>query len=130
MFSQTIIAGNLGKDPELRYTPNGTAVCNFSVAVNKSWKDRETGEKNEKTTWFRVTAWRGLAETCSQYLSKGRAVLVEGEIDASAWAGQDGEPRASLELTAFNVTFLPGSNGNGAQAGPPPVEYTDTDIPF
>ena len=98
-YQKTIIVGNLGGDPELRYMPNGTAVCNFSVAVNKSWTDAG-GEKHKKTTWFRVTAWGRQAETSSQYLSKGSAVLVEGEIEASAYTNKSGEARASLELTA------------------------------
>ncbi len=130
-WQETIIVGNLGRDPELRYTPNGTAVCDFSMAVNKTWTDRETQERREKTTWFRVTAWRHLAELASQYLSKGRQVLVAGEIDASAWVGQDGEPRASLELTASTIRFLQGGEGGMSSGGaPPPAEYTDNDIPF
>jgi single-strand DNA-binding protein len=110
MFSKTIIVGHLGRDPELRYTPGGQPVCSFSVATNRSWTD-QNGQPQEKTTWFRVTAWGKLGELCNQYLAKGRLVLCEGEIDASAWQGNDGEPRASLELTARNVRFLGGREG-------------------
>ena len=110
MFSKTIIVGHLGRDPELRYTPGGQPVCSFSVATNRSWTD-QSGQPQEKTTWFRVTAWGKLGELCNQYLAKGRLVLCEGEIDASAWQGNDGEPRASLELTARNVRFLGGREG-------------------
>jgi len=109
MYQKTVIVGNLGNDPEMRYTPSGVPVTSFSVAVNKRWTD-QNGDLQEKTTWFRVTAWRKLAEQCAQYLHKGRLVLVEGDIDASAWTGQDGQPRATLELTARVVRFL-GSRG-------------------
>ena len=112
MFSKTIIVGHLGRDPELRYTSGGQPVCSFSVATSRSWTD-QSGQPQEKTTWFRVTAWGKLGELCNQYLTKGRLVLVEGEVDASAWSAQTGEPRASLELTARNVRFLGGKDGSG-----------------
>jgi len=108
MYQHTVIVGNLGRDPEMRYTQSGVAVTSFSVAVNRKWTNQD-GTPGEKTTWFRVSAWRKLAETCNQYLSKGRLVLVEGEVSASAWTPQDGgDPRASLELNARNVKFLGG----------------------
>lgn len=112
MYQHTIIVGNLGKDPEMRFTPSGVPVTTFSVAVSRKWKDKD-GEQQEKTTWFRVNAWRKLAEVCNQYLSKGSKVLVEGDVSASAWTGQDGEPRASLELNAQNVRFLGGKPQGG-----------------
>jgi len=105
MYQSTTIVGYLGRDPEMRYTPDGVPVTNFTVAVNRRWTGQD-GTPQEKTTWFRVTAWRKLAEVCSQYLSKGRLVLVEGVIDSSAWIGQDNEPRSRLELTARTVKFL------------------------
>ena len=77
MYQKVIIVGNLGTDPEMRYMPDGTAVTNFSVATNRRWTDRATGEPREETTWFRVSVWRQQAETANQYLSKGRQVLVE-----------------------------------------------------
>lgn len=129
-YQQIILVGNLGKDPELRYTPTGTAVCDFSVAVNERWTGQD-GEKKEKTTWFRVTAWRQLAETAAQYLSKGRQVMVIGTVDVSAWKGQDGEPRATLEVTARDIRFLGSREGAGApggEAGPPPRD--EEEIPF
>ena len=106
MYQQITIVGNVGRDPEMRYTPSGAAVCDFSVAVNERWTDRQSNELQEKTTWFRVTCWNRLAETVNQYVQKGRQVLVVGSIDASAWTGQDGEARATLELRAFTVKFL------------------------
>ncbi len=130
MFQKTIIVGNLGRDPEMRYTPSGVPVTTFSVAVNRRWTDQQ-GQPQEKTTWFRVTAWRKLGELCNQYLSKGRLVLVEGDIDASAWLAQDGQPRAALELTARNVRFLGGPSDasmEGATLRDAPTE--EGDIPF
>ncbi|MBK6429500.1 single-stranded DNA-binding protein [Candidatus Amarolinea dominans] len=105
MWQKITIVGNLGSDPDMRYTPSGVPVTSFSVAVNRKVKLQD-GSLQDKTTWFRVTAWRQLAETCSQYLSKGRMVLIEGEVEASAYMAQDGTPRASLELTARDVRFL------------------------
>lgn len=116
MYQKTIIVGNLGRDPEMRYTPSGTAVTTFSVAVNRRWTSRN-GEQQEKTTWFRVTAWEKLAELCNQYLSKGRLVLVEGDVSASAWMSQEGEARSTLELQARAVRFLGGPGQSGEYEG-------------
>ena len=132
MYQHVVVVGNVGRDPEMRYTPNGTAVTNFTVAVNRRWKNQD-GEQQEKTTWFRVTAWGKLAEVCNEHLSKGRLVLVEGEVEASAWMGQDGEPRATLELRAQNVRFL---GGKGATSGEAQAEEhasaptPEEDLPF
>lgn len=113
MYQKTIVIGHLGKDPEMRYTSSGQAVTNFTVATTRKWVDKG-GQQQEKTTWFRVVAWDKLGELCNQYLTKGRLVLVEGDIEASAYTAQDGQPRASLELSARNVRFLGGS-GQGAE---------------
>ena len=116
MYQKIIIIGNLGNDPEMRYTAQGTPVTSFSVAANRVWTD-QNGQRQERTTWFRVSAWRRLAETCNQYLSKGRLVLVEGEMqEAEAFQGRDGEWRASLNVTARDVKFL-GGRGDGGDAG-------------
>jgi single-strand DNA-binding protein len=132
VYQKVIIAGNLGGDPELRYTPQGTPVANFSVATNESWTD-QSGQQQERTTWFRVTAWRRLAETCSQYLTKGRQVLVEGRMNPDPqtgapriWTGNDGVARASYEITALTVKFL-GGRGMAAEEGVPTEEE---EIPF
>jgi len=116
MYMTTIVAGYLGKDPELKYTGAGDAVCTFSLATSKK------SQGVDLTTWFRVTVWRKQAETCNQYLQKGRAVLVEGELQTDPetggpkiWTGNDGTPRTSYELTAYTVRFL----GGGA-SGPLP----------
>ncbi len=154
MWQRVMIIGNLGSDPDMRYTPSGVPVTSFNVAVNRRWKAAD-GTMQEKTTWFRVTAWRQLAETCNQYLSKGRQVFVEGEIEVGAYMAQDGTPRGSLEVTARDVRFLGGrgdapSMTAGAPAGgyaggsrpasrpasssvddfAPPPDLHDEDIPF
>lgn len=111
MYQRVIVVGYLGRDPEMRYTQDGTPVTTFSVATSRRWTDREGGQR-EETTWFQVSAWGRQAEPCSQYLSKGRPVLVEGTISVSAWKGRDGEPMASLELRADRVQFLGGGRGS------------------
>ena len=106
MFNQTIVVGNLGGEPEMRYTPSGKAVTNFSLAVNRSWTGAD-GQREDKTTWFRVAAWDKQAESCNQYLYKGARVLVLGEIlEPNIWTDQQGNARASLELRAIQVKFL------------------------
>ncbi len=136
-FQQTIIIGNVGRDPELRYTSSGTAVCSFTVAVTERWTDRATNEKREKTNWYRVNAWRGLGETCNMYVRKGMQIMVSGNVEASSYLGQDGQPRATLELTARDVQFL-GGRGEGQSMGGDDNSYdsyntppaTENDIPF
>ena len=141
MYHKIIIAGNLGGDPEMRYTPDGTPVTNFSVATNRRWNSPD-GTQNEETVRFRVTAWRQLAELCNQYLSKGRQVLIEGRMNPDretgaprVWTGNDGQPRASFEVTALTVRFL-GGRGEGevdtsvSLQEPPPQEIGEDEIPF
>lgn len=130
-MNQLTIVGNLGADPEMRFLEDGTPVTTFSVAVNRRWTDRDSDEQREKTWWFRVTAWRRQAEVCNEFLQKGKQVLVQGEVSASAWLPEEGEARASLELTARSVRFL-GQNGSGNGA-PPPLpdeDLLEADIPF
>ncbi len=115
-WHQTIIVGNLGGDPELRYMQSGDAVCNFSVAVSERWRDRQTGEQREKTTWYRVAVWGGQAETCNTYLSRGRQVMVIGNVNARGYVNNNGEAAASLDLRAREVRFL-GGRGDGDQSG-------------
>ena len=112
MYQMLTLIGNLGSEPELRVTPTGTSVASFTLAVNKTWVTQD-GEKKEKTTWFRITAWRKLAETAAQHLAKGRQILVVGEVEeASAWSDRDGNPRATIEVTATLIRFLGGKNGD------------------
>lgn len=120
MYQRIEIIGHLGRNPEMRYTQDGTPVTTFSVATSQHWMGAG-GERQEKTTWFRVTAWRKLAETCNEYLAKGRLVFIEGTCSAHGWLNkQTGEANASIEITARNVKFL-GKSGTEA--------HTDQDDP-
>ncbi|MCY3574732.1 MAG: single-stranded DNA-binding protein [Chloroflexi bacterium] len=116
-WHQTIVVGNLGSDPELRYLQSGQAVCNFSVAVSERWRDRNSGEQRERTTWYRVAAWGQLAETCNTYLSKGRQVMVTGNVSARGYLNNNGEAAASLDLTAREVRFLGNRGDQGGDYG-------------
>jgi single-strand DNA-binding protein len=140
MYHKIIIVGNLGRDPEMRYTPDGTPVTNFSVATSRRWNNPD-GSPGEETVWFRVTAWRRMAEVCNQYLQKGQQVLIEGQLKPDAatggpriWTGNDGIARAQYEITALTVKFL-GRRGEAPSteiAGlpeEPPVE-PEEEIPF
>jgi single-strand DNA-binding protein len=133
MYQKTVVVGHLGRDPEMRYTPSGVPVTSFSVATTRKWSSA-SGEQQEKTTWFRVTCWRKLAELTAQYLKKGRLVLVEGDIDASAFTDREGNARASLELTATNIKFLggrgEGEGGGGGVAGGDDFPVHEDEIPF
>ena len=125
MWQKVMVIGNLGKDPELRYTPNGTAVTNFSVATNRKWTNAD-GTPGEETVWFRVTAWSKLGENCNKYLSKGRQVFVEGTLipdpatgAPKVWTRTDGSAGASFEIRADRVQFLgQGNGGSKAEQGP------------
>jgi len=138
-FNKITIVGNLGRDPELRYTPQGTPVCSFTVATNERRKDR-AGEMQDATTWFRVTLWGRQAETASQYLTKGRPIYVEGRLRVEEWTDRDGRQRYTLEVHATDMQFIGGGRGEeGVQtprataAGPsdqPEAELSDDDIPF
>ena len=157
MYHKVTIIGNLGRDPEMRYTPGGVAVTNFSVATTEGvskertpecpdgWVESYNGRNWQLTTWWRVTAWRQLAEMCNQYLSKGRMVYVEGEVRGTAvngpqypriWTGNDGTPRASYEVTARMVKFLGGRGERAEGLGPegpeepPPGFVEENEIPF
>jgi len=117
-YQQITLLGNLGNDPDMRYTPGGTAVTSFSLAVNRQWTDA-SGEKKEKVTWFRVSAWGAQAEPCSTYLRKGSKVLVVGEVEeARAYTDRDGQNRASLEVKAATVQFLDSRQDDATPARP------------
>jgi single-strand DNA-binding protein len=119
--NKVILVGRLGRDPELRYTPDGTAVANFSVATSDEWKDRNTGEKRERTEWHRIVAWRRLAEICGEYLSKGREVYIEGSLQTREWTDKEGQKRYTTEILAREMQMLgpkPGGAGGAPAAGP------------
>ncbi len=147
-FNKIIVIGNLGRDPELRYTPQGNAVCNFSVATSEKKRDK-AGEMQEITTWFRVTTWNKQAENASKYLTKGRPVYVEGRLRIEEWTDRDGKNRYTLEVNATDLQFLgSGQNDNPSSDSNPENEFsqsndfqtdtgssssvspTDEDIPF
>jgi single-strand DNA-binding protein len=141
-FNKVILVGNLGRDPELRYTPQGTPVCSFTMATNERRKDR-TGEMQDHTTWFRVTLWGRQAETASQYLTKGRPVYIEGRLRVEEWTDRDGKQRHTLEVHATDMQFI-GARGEeapvarAAAAAPAAAPAGDTeqtgfsedDVPF
>jgi single-strand DNA-binding protein len=106
-FNKIIVVGNLGRDPELRYTPQGTAVCNFSIATNEKKRDK-AGELHDVTTWFRVTLWNKQAENASKYLTKGSSVYIEGRLRVEEWNDKDGKNRFTLEVNASDMQFLSG----------------------
>mgnify|MGYP001455876848 CR=1 FL=1 len=116
-WHQTIIIGNVGREPDMRYTPTNIPVCSFTVAVTERWNDRQSNEKREKTTWYRVTCWRGLAETANQYVKKGMPIMVVGTVEARGYKNNAGEAAASLELTATTFQFLGGGNMGGGGGG-------------
>jgi single-strand DNA-binding protein len=113
-INKAIIVGRLGKDPEMRYMPDGTAVANFSVATSEDWKDKTTGEKKERTEWHRIVAFRKLGEICGEYLSKGKLVYIEGRIQTRAWDDKDGNKRYTTEIVASDMQML-GSKDEGAK---------------
>lgn len=107
-WHQTIIVGNLGRDPEVRFFQDGNSVCSFGVAVNESWNDRRTGERRERTTWYQVSAWGALGEACQRNLSRGSRVMVIGSVSVRAYLNRDGQPAASLDMRSREVRFLDG----------------------
>lgn len=156
MFHRVTLIGRVGQDPQMRYTPDGTPVTNFSLATTTTlskatrpdcpagWKESYNGKNWELTTWWRVACWRGLAEAVNSYLTKGREVFVEGEMAGEAtngslnprvWTGKDGQARASFEITARTVKFL-GGRGEGDSGAdypvgePPPDGFEEDSLPF
>jgi single-strand DNA-binding protein len=133
-LNKVMIIGNLGRDPEMRYTPSGNSVTNLNIATSRQWKDAE-GQSQEETEWFRVTAWGKVGELANQYLSKGSKVYVEGRLRTRSWDDQNtGEKRYSTEVVAERVLFLdPRGGGSGGQSfsGDVPDHDQDLDeIPF
>ncbi|MYC06670.1 MAG: single-stranded DNA-binding protein [Chloroflexi bacterium] len=119
MLNKMLLIGNVGRDPEMRYTPSGSAVTSFSLAVNRRYTP-QGGEMQEETEWFDVTAWNRLAETCNNYVTRGMKVYVEGRLRSRSWVGQDGQTRFRNEIVASTVTFLTPRGAGGGYGGPPP----------
>ena len=140
MINKAIIVGNLGADPEIRYTQNGAPVATFNVATTERWRDQE-GNQQESTEWHRIVAWRKLAEICGEYLHKGSRVYIEGKIQTRKWQDQSGNDRYSTEIVAREMKMLDRrESGAGSSAGPsqdrsssePSSSYQDMgdDVPF
>ncbi len=158
--NKVILIGNVGSDPELKYTTNGAGVSNFSVATNETWMDKNTNERQERTEWHRIVAWGRLAEICNQYLKKGSKVYIEGRLQTRSWEGQDGQKRYTTEIVAGEMQMLdsredtggyqqqqpaaassgqpqggapsggPQQGQQGAAPEPPPFNDPDDDLPF
>jgi len=135
--NKAIIIGNLGADPEVRYTQSGTTVANLSIATSETWKDKTTGEKQEKTEWHRITCWARLGEVAGQYLRKGSKVYIEGRLETRKWQDQSGNDRYTTEIHANQLQML--DSKGGAQQGAaqpqqkpaqPEQQQFDDDIPF
>src|SRR5438128_4986553 len=133
--NKVILVGNLGKDPEVRYTPGGQAVANFNIATNENWTDK-SGQKQERTEWHRIVVWGKQAELCGEYLTKGRQVYLEGRLQTREWQNKEGAKQYTTEVVANQVVFLSGGErgggagrGRGAGGaddfGPPPPEMDD-----
>ncbi len=135
-INKVILIGNLGRDPEVRYTQDGQAVVNFTMATTMEWKDKATGEKREKTEWHRVVAFGKLGEICGEYLNKGKQVYVEGRLQTRSWE-QDGVTRYTTEIVASEMQML-GTRGSDSgmkssepySSQPPSPDTIDDDIPF
>lgn len=133
--NKVILVGNLGADPELKYTSSNRPVCNLSVATNETYKDK-SGQKQEKVEWHRVTVWGDQAENCSKFLAKGRSVYLEGRLQTRSWDDKDGQKRYATEIVADRVVFL-GGDGSGKSAGKhtrttasAPAADDDANLPF
>ncbi len=117
-INKVILIGNLGKDPEVRFTPSGQAVANFNIATSESWNDKTTNQKVEKTEWHRIVVWGKLGELCGEYLKKGRQCYVEGRLQTREWTDKEGQKKYTTEVVANTVQFLGGApGGRAADAG-------------
>ena len=135
MINKVILIGRLGADPEIRYTPSGAEVATFRIATSESWTNK-SGEKEERTEWHRIVAWRGLAKICGEFLSKGKLVYVEGRLRTRSWEDRDGNKRTTTEVEATDMKMLGGVGEGGRKArepeaeSAPPAAKEEEDIPF
>ena len=130
-LNKIMVIGNLGRDPEMRYTPSGNPVTSFSIATNRTYTTSE-GEKREETEWFTVVAWTRLAEQCNQFLTKGRRIYVEGRLHSRSYEGRDGQTRFVNEIIANHVLFLDQVTESGIPESPEGAETATEaeDLPF
>lgn len=133
-INKVILIGNLGQDPDAKFLASGTAVTNISIATSESWKEKESGEKHERTEWHRVVFFGKLAEIASKYLTKGSKVYIEGRLRTRKWQGNDGQDRYTTEIIAGDMQMLGGDRQQGGQPTPEPPrggkDDYDDDIPF
>lgn len=135
MVNKVILIGRLGADPEIRYTPSGAEVANFRIATSEVWTNK-SGEKEERTEWHRIVAWRNLAKICGEYLNKGRLVYIEGRIRTRTWEDREGNKRSTTEIEATDMKMLGGAGEADRKAKEPDADYTppatkeEDDIPF
>jgi len=130
-MNKIMLIGNLGRDPELNYTPSGTAVTKFTMAVNRRMRDRDSGEKREETTWFNIVAWNQLAETCNQYLHKGSKIYIEGRMTSRKFTDKDGNERTAWEVVANEMEMLdPKGQGQGSSSGSGYDDMAADEVPF
>ena len=115
--NKVILVGNLGRDPEVRYSPEGSAICNVSLATTSQWKDKTSGERREETEWHRVVMYNRLAEIAGEYLKKGRPVYIEGRLKTRKWQDKEGVDRYSTEIVADQMQMLGGREGGGESGG-------------
>lgn len=116
--NKVILVGNLGRDPEVRYSPNGAAICNITLATSRNWKDKESGERREETEWHRVVLYNRLAEIAGEYLKKGRSVYIEGRLQTRKWQDKEGQDRWTTEIVADQMQMLGGrDSGEGGGGG-------------
>lgn len=127
-LNKVMIIGNLGREPEMRYTPSGRPVTTFSVATSRSWNTSD-GEKHVETEWFNVVAWSNLAEICKQYLSKGQQVFIEGRLQTRHWDDQEGNKHTSVEIVANEMIIL-GERRDSGEAGIEPESAEEEEFPF
>ena len=122
MLNQVQLIGRLGRDPEVRYMPNGEAVCNFSIATSESWNDRQTGQRTERTEWHNITLYRRLAEVAGQYLRKGALVFVQGKIQSRKYVDKNGIERTAYEIICDSMKMLGDTSGGAQQQTTPPAQ--------
>lgn len=118
-LNRVFLIGNLTRDPELRYTPQGAGVCEFAIAINRTWNDKKTGEKREEVSFIDISTWGRTAELCAEYLKKGRSVFIEGRLQQDRWEDtKTGQKRSRVRVTAERVQFLGARTGGGPGGGP------------
>jgi len=129
-MNKIMLIGNLGRDPELNYTPSGTAMTKFTMAVNRRWREKQSGEQREETTWFNIVAWNQLAETCNQYLHKGSKIYAEGRMTSRKFTDKDGNERTAWEVNINEMEMLDPKGQGSSSGGGYGDDMTADEVPF